>query len=240
MKDFLFDKLAQEKHIVSIVGAGGKTTIMYQLARYFARQGKKVLVTTTTHIWKPASNFAQSGAEVVALWKEGQYAVVGSIEEATGKLTQLSRELLLQYCSLADLVLVEADGAKGLPCKAPASHEPVLLPESNIVLGVIGLDALHKPVEEVCFRLQEVQSLLKVNAEHILNEEDVAKLLLAELGTRKLVGEREYFIVLNKADDLQRLEYSKRICSLLARQGFDEARAWIRGEALNGGKDCFL
>ena len=42
---------------------------------------------------------------------------------------------------LSDLVLIEADGSKRLPCKVPADHEPVLLPESDIVVAVLGLSA---------------------------------------------------------------------------------------------------
>lgn len=49
------------------------------------------------------------------------------------------------------MVLLEADGAKRMPCKVPAAHEPVLLPESDIVLTVAGLSALGRPLREVCF-----------------------------------------------------------------------------------------
>ena len=93
MEHFLFKYLQEEKHIVSLVGAGGKTTVMYQLAQHFANLGKKVLVSTTTHVFQPACNFAQSLAEVEALWQAGNYAVVGNIEAGTGKLTQLSADV---------------------------------------------------------------------------------------------------------------------------------------------------
>lgn len=65
MKHFLFEYLNQGKHIVAFVGAGGKTTIMCQLAKHFAKLGRRVIVTTSTHIWKPQNFFAQSIAEVV-------------------------------------------------------------------------------------------------------------------------------------------------------------------------------
>lgn len=240
MEHFLFKYLAKEKHIVSLVGAGGKTTIMYQLAQHFADQGKKVLVSTTTHILKPQANFAGNLAEVKALWQEGKYVVVGNVEKVTGKLVTLPKDLWQEYCSLADLILLEADGAKGLPCKAPAEHEPVLLPESDVVLGVVGLDALNKQVQEVCFRLAEVTALLGVTPEVVLNEDAVVKLLLSNRGTRKAVGERKYFIVLNKCDTLDAKGSAEKITALLQEEGFDLRRLWIRGEAVDGGKDCIL
>ena len=231
MEHFLFKYLQEKKHIVSLVGAGGKTTVMYQLAEHFANLGKKVLVTTTTHIFQPACNFAQALAEVEVLWKAGSYAVVGNIEAGTGKLTQLQTDVFEKYSDLADLVLIEADGAKRLPCKAPAENEPVLLPASDTVIAVMGLDALHQPISEVCFRLEKVQEVLGVMPEHCLTEEDAIKLLLSEQGAFKNVGQRTCFIVLNKCDDENRLNSALKIKSLLEKEGFDLEKLWIRGEA---------
>ncbi len=231
MEHFLFKCLEEKKHIVSLVGAGGKTTVMYQLAEHFANLGKKVLVTTTTHILLPASNFAQSVAEVEALWQAGSYAVVGNIEAGTGKLTELPTDVFEKYSSLADLVLIEADGAKGLPCKASAENEPVLLFESDTVIAVMGLDALHQPIKEVCFRLEKVMEVLGVLPEHCLMEEDAVKLLLSEQGAFKNVGQRNYFIVLNKCDDENRVNSALKIKSLLEKEGFELEKLWIRGEA---------
>ncbi len=42
------------KPLISIVGAGGKTTTMYTLAAELAAQGKRVVTTTTTNIYIPA------------------------------------------------------------------------------------------------------------------------------------------------------------------------------------------
>ena len=46
--------------VISFVGAGGKTSCMLELARNLAAQGKKVLVTTTTHMEHPL-NLDKSG-----------------------------------------------------------------------------------------------------------------------------------------------------------------------------------
>lgn len=231
MEHFLFKCLEEKKHIVSLVGAGGKTTVMYQLAEHFANLGKKVLVTTTTHIFQPNDNFAQSIAEVETFWETGSYAVVGSVEVSSGKLVKLPEEVLKNYSSLADLVLVEADGAKRFPCKASAENEPVLLPESDVVIAVMGLDALHQPIKKVCFRLEKIMEVLGVPSEHCLTEEDAVKILLSEHGAFKNVGQRNYFIVLNKCDNENRVNSAFKIKRLLEKEGFDLEKLWIRGEA---------
>ena len=46
--------LTEKEHIVSLVGGGGKTTLLYAMADHCARKGWQVLVTTTTHIRQPA------------------------------------------------------------------------------------------------------------------------------------------------------------------------------------------
>ena len=64
-----------------------------------------------------------------------------------------------------------------------------------------------------------------------MKEEDAVKLLLFEQGAFKNVGQRNYFIVLNKCDDKNKLDSALKIKSLLEKEGFDLEMLWIRGEA---------
>jgi len=123
---------------------------------------------------------------------------------------------LLAY---ADVLVCEADGARHMACKAPADHEPVILPQSDLVIGVMGMDVLGEPVDAVCHRPERVCALLGCDGAHRLTEEDMANILLSEQGTRKQVGGRDYCIVLNKCDDAQRLEAGKRIAAILRGRG---------------------
>ena len=142
--------LEETGHVISLVGSGGKTTLLYALARHYSAQGQRVLVSTTTHIQRPDANYAPDEAARDALWQAGTYAVAGVPAEG-GKLTMPPH--LADWMAEADTVLLEADGAKHHPCKAPAAHEPVLLRSSDIVLAAAGLSAVGKPLQDVCFRL---------------------------------------------------------------------------------------
>ena len=197
--------LAEKGHIVSLVGGGGKTTLLYAMAAHCARKGWRVLVTTTTHIQQPAAYYAPDEAMLAALWQAGQYAVIGTPAE-NGKLT-LPPQQLLRWMTQADAVFIEADGAKHYPCKLPAAHEPVLLPQSDIVLAVAGLSALSKPLREVCFRYDTIQPQFLASAPGApLTPPMLAQLLASAQGGRKAVGDRQFYAVLNQADtpELQR------------------------------------
>jgi probable selenium-dependent hydroxylase accessory protein YqeC len=211
--------LEDDRHVISIVGAGGKTTLMYALAECCARKGKKVLVTTTTHIFRPENSLWVEdiqGAE--KLWESNLYAVVGRPAE-DNKLRGLPEKELKMYIEMADVVLIEADGARRKPCKVPAFHEPVIPDESDIVIGVMGMDALNQPLEEVCFRMEEAVKFLHVATSDKLNINMMAEILASDKGTRKNVGGREYYVVLNKCDTKERVQAGEQIIRMLNKRG---------------------
>lgn len=217
-----------KKHNICLVGGGGKTTVMYELAAAWADCGCKVLVLTSTHILRPTDgSFAADVPVVQNLWQQGRYAVIGTPELSTGKLTApppgLYNELQLQ----ADVILCEADGSRHHPCKAPAAHEPVLLPDCDMVLAVAGMDALGRPLAQACQRPQLAAALLGCSLDSVIDEQMLAALLLSEQGARKNVGARAYYIVLNKCDLLKATQQEKLRQQLLA-AGMDEHRIWLR------------
>lgn len=217
-----------KKHTICLVGGGGKTTVMYELAADWAACGRKVLALTSTHILCPADgSFAADAAAVHNLWQQRRYAVIGTPELATGKLTLPPQDLYEALQLQADVILCEADGSKHHPCKAPAAHEPVLLPESDIVLAVAGMDALGRPLAQACQRPQLAAELLGCSAEKIIDAQMLASLLLSEQGARKNVGARAYYIVLNKCDLLKAAQQEEML-RLLVSEGIDERRIWLR------------
>lgn len=217
-----------KKHTICLVGGGGKTTVMYELAAAWAACGRRVLVLTSTHILRPVDgSFAADVPAVQNLWQQRRYAVIGTPELATGKLTLPPQSVYEELKLQADVILCEADGSRHHPCKVPAEHEPVLWPDSDIVLAVAGMDALGRPLAQACQRPQLAAELLGCGAEKILDEQMLAALLLSEQGSRKDVGTRTYYIVLNKCDLLKAAQQEEML-RLLVRAGIDEHRIWLR------------
>lgn len=217
-KDFPF--LSEKGHVISLVGGGGKTTLLYAMAGCCARKGWRVLGMTTTHIQQPpAGLWAQNDEELAALWSAGSYAVVGT-PAPENKLTILPEPQRTAWMTQADAVFLEADGAKHFPCKAPAEHEPVLLPQSDIVLAVAGLSAMDKPLREVCFRWEWAWPwLLNVRPDTTVTPALLAQLLSSPQGGRKLVENRQFYAVLNQADTPERKRFGLQTQALLRRSG---------------------
>lgn len=217
-----------KKHTICLVGGGGKTTVMYELAVAWAACGRRVLVLTSTHILRPVDgSFAADVLAVQNLWQQGRYAVIGTPEFATGKLTAPPQDLYEALKLQADVILCEADGSRHHPCKVPAENEPVLLPDSDIVLAVAGMDALDNSLQQACQRPQLAAELLGCSLDSVIDEQMLAALLLSEQGARKNVGARAYYIVLNKCDLLKATQ-QENLRWLLVRAGIDERRIWLR------------
>jgi probable selenium-dependent hydroxylase accessory protein YqeC len=134
---------------------------LFALARLAADSGERVLATTTAHIRDPEAadeaagkGFAPlvlepspiSSVGLERLARSGSRSVLASGREGT-KLVGISPEDADELARLFDLVLVEADGSRSLPIKAPAAHEPVVPSGTTAVIGLVGLDALGAPMD---------------------------------------------------------------------------------------------
>jgi len=159
--------LLPHERIVAFVGAGGKTSLIYALARQLSGWGCRVLVTTTTKMMPPSRNFMLLPGERVPHYK---HLTVGSaLDPETGKLLGVGPDEIpgLRERFRADFVLVEADGAAGRPIKAPEAHEPVIPACADLVVGLIGLDALGKPADAAT--VHRLETFLRVTG---MNEGD--------------------------------------------------------------------
>lgn len=168
--------------VTAIIGGGGKTTLMEALAGELSQKGS-VILTTTTHIRRPAQYETLTDADEALVSAALSHSRVVCVGEATeeGKLCapRLSIETLAR---LADFVLVEADGSKGLPLKAHEAHEPVIPPCAQRVVAVAGIDGIGKPIGAVCHRSARYAQLALADEETIVTPEIAARALNAEGG----------------------------------------------------------
>lgn len=229
-----------KKNIISFVGGGGKTSLIYKLGQELKALGKKVIITTTTHMFMPDSNVVLSGKEedIIKLLNDEDIITVGLLcdeknekfdynklkdrnslgsyeERIPRKISGVSKEIAESFIEIADFVLVEADGSKRLSLKVPAEHEPVILTGSNLVIGVCGIDAVGKKIKETCHRPNLVSRFLNTDEEHIINVWDVTKILASSEGQRKDVR-CPYKVIVNKVDTIIDLEKARDISKELS------------------------
>lgn len=203
--------------VICFTGGGGKTSAMFALADELADMGKRVIVSTSTHIFYPENRkvvLAEQAGTVKDFLKDdqewhsghtGQVLVTGQ-PAGEGKLKGMALLEMEQLSGLSDVLLVEADGAKRLPLKIPREGEPVLLKGTHGVVGCAGLDAIGSPWEEKCFRWELVKAAFGWQTEKsFITPAQAARILVSSNGTRKGAESMEYRILLNKADNESRL-----------------------------------
>ena len=140
---------------VALVGGGGKTTLLYALAKGVLGCGERVLCTTTTRMFPPEPEQARllltedESVQLDAIENEAVPTLVARCRLPDGKLSGLSPEAVRHLgCVFSGIVLVEADGAARRPLKAPAEHEPVLPPHVGCCIAVVGMDCVGMPLDD--------------------------------------------------------------------------------------------
>ncbi len=158
----------KENEIVSFVGGGGKTSLMFRLAEEIPLP-YNVVITTTTKIYRPSpekyplvllGKEDQVEKELAGYLKSGLRPVVGSGLLENNKVNGISpgQVSLLQGC--ADYILVEADGSKGLPLKGHLDYEPVIPGATTVLVVVVGADILGKTLDKKHVHRPEIVSQL--------------------------------------------------------------------------------
>lgn len=147
------------RKIIAVVGAGGKTTYIRKKVKDYLVEGKKIFVTTTTHMMKEYHTFVSDDAdEIIRVLMEKHYVMAG--RDCGEKIQALSKNTYERVCEYADVVLVEADGSKHMPIKFPAEHEPVIPQNATEIIIICGLHALGRPLNEAAHRLELVKKCL--------------------------------------------------------------------------------
>jgi probable selenium-dependent hydroxylase accessory protein YqeC len=208
--------------VVSVAGAGGKTTLIYRLASEARSCGLTVLVTTTTHmgmldddVTGPVlveSDGDPTPALVDALAREGRATLLGRRVRAD-KLEGVSAARVDSLAALADLVLVEADGARGRSLKVPAPHEPVIPRSTTVVVIVCALDALGQPLDdEHVHRVELVRAATGVEPGEAVDEDCLVMALRhVESYPSRVPPRARAGVFLNKAEDAEALAVGARL-----------------------------
>lgn len=199
--------LGIQKGVTAIIGSGGKTTLLRTLADELSG---RVLLCTSTHF--------QGYADLPTVLDPTESALQEALEKSRivcaagrspiGKLVDcgIAYEVL---ASLADYVLVEADGSAHRPLKAHLAHEPVIPPEAYQTICVTGVSGFGLPIAEAAHRPERFAALAETSMEAPATPENTA-LVLQKEG----LADRYFF---NQADTPERWEWALRAAQALNR-----------------------
>ncbi|MEM7093209.1 MAG: selenium cofactor biosynthesis protein YqeC [Actinomycetota bacterium] len=187
-----------DRELVSIVGGGGKTTTLFALGRQLG--GRRVLTTTT-----------KMGSErddgVAVLLDPSDDALGAALDRDPRALVWTDRSghradgVAPEACDrwfatgVADHVIVEADGSRRRPFKAPYPYEPVVPDQTTLLVACIGASALGGPIAEVCHRSDAVVDIVGGRIEDTLTPAKAAAVLLSDEGSRKSMPDHARFVI---------------------------------------------
>lgn len=167
--------------VTAVIGSGGKTTLLRELARELAAAGSTVVLATSTRILPFADVPTVCGATEDelrrALAKSGVVCVGEPAEKAKLAAPAMAFERLAR---LADYVLVEADGSRRLPLKAHAAWEPVVPPETVRTVLIVGASGFGRPVGEVVHRAELFCRIAGCAESDAATPEAIARAIAAE------------------------------------------------------------
>lgn len=179
------------KPVVALTGAGGKSTLLFRLGEELAAAGLQTLMTSTTRLWAQQIDrapFSLIAADPLLLSVElpislrgykWVLAMAGPAREPD-KLRGLAPNTICRLAALGDVdaVVVEADGSRERPLKAPAEHEPVVPACATHAVVVAGLVAMGRPLDRASVHRPElVAALAGLQIGDALTPAAVARLL---------------------------------------------------------------
>jgi probable selenium-dependent hydroxylase accessory protein YqeC len=188
----------QQRELVALVGGGGKTTTLAALGRQLP--GRVVLTTTTKMGRDQLGRFTvldgPDDADLRDALGSGPVVVRSRVEEhkAIG-VTAEACDRWFADPTMLDHLVVEADGARTRPFKAPRALEPVIPGNTTTVLAHIGADALGRVIVDQCHRPLRVASVAGCRPSERLTPERAAAVLLSDHGSRKGVPAAARFVV---------------------------------------------
>ncbi|MDA3040248.1 MAG: selenium cofactor biosynthesis protein YqeC [Actinomycetota bacterium] len=168
---------------VALVGGGGKSTLLHALGLQLP--GRRILTTTTKmgadqHRGHPVL-IGPTDAEIEAV----EAAAVVFSRTQGSKAVGVAPSDCDRWFRLADHVIVEADGARHHPFKAPRPFEPIVPDTCTMLVSVIGADALGRVIADQCHRPLRVAALAGCSPYVRLTPDAAATVILHERGARR-------------------------------------------------------
>lgn len=217
----LADLLGARAGVICAVGAGGKKSLLYQLAR---EHPGRVALTATVHTTEfpadlPLAQVVDDDAvlsqRVLAL-AQSRSVAYACPSDKPGRYAGVSPGTIRSINDEGGFAttLVKADGARMRWIKAPEDNEPVLVPNADTVIPVLSARAIGEPLSErVAHRVERVSAVTGVAAGAPLTPEAVGRLMASAAGALRGIGDARVVPLINMVDDAGREQLAREAAS---------------------------
>jgi probable selenium-dependent hydroxylase accessory protein YqeC len=222
--------LGSHEH-VALVGGGGKTTLLHALGRSLT--GTRVLTSTTKMAARQHATLpvwlGPTDHEISTAVLNGPLMVWAATR--ADKAVGVSPERCDQLFQLVDHVIVEADGSRQMPFKAPNPFEPVVPRSTTMLVSVIGARALGKVIADACHRPLRVAALADCSPYQRLTPAAAARVLAHPDGLRRaLVPGARFAIAITQLDEAGP-DHINELVEHLERSAFGGTIVLVRDES---------
>ena len=125
-----------------------------------------------------------------------------------------------------DHIIVEADGAKGLPLKAPGEQEPVIPSATTLLIPIVGIDAVGKPLnKEQAFRPERIAELTGTKLGDPITPHLIGTLMVHPQGLCKGVPSGARIVpFINKVETTEGLTKAREVAQEVLAEGHEIER----------------
>jgi probable selenium-dependent hydroxylase accessory protein YqeC len=200
--------------IITVVGAGGKTSLINYIANKY-KDSSKILLTTTTKIYVPSKDlykyiYMLDENEKIDIHAGLGIIVIGKSINKEKKIIGLDFDNIKHLTPKFDLILIEGDGSKKKKLKGWNDAEPLVYPKSTKTIGILDITSYDMPInDENIHRLKEFKEIIKNNNSNV-DINNFIDIILNENGLFKnAYGEKILFI--NKVENNENEEIAKQL-----------------------------
>jgi len=210
----------EKGNIISIVGSGGKTTLMFELSKKL-KENHKILVTTSTKIYKPSKiDYDYLYTNINDYINRNSYndkpsvtVISNNIDLINNKLVGLNEETLNNLINDFDITLIEADGSRNLPIKGWKNNEPNVPLCTNKTIGVIPIDIINRKADKnIVYGIEEFKEI--IGDISYIDFEAIGRICSDKLGIFKN-SKGKLYLYINKADTKQLVAETLKLAEYL-------------------------
>lgn len=198
------------KQVVSVIGGGGKSTLLQKIAKELVEENLKVILTSTTKfqlfpgveltLKKEHTNYFSRLKDILV---KNKVALLANDFYKSERLVGVEKESVPELTEIADIILIEADGSRQRSLKTHKKHEPVIPEISTTVIIICGANVVGQPLsEETVHRAKLFSEKWNLPFGAVLTPEIIAReLLSARSYLRYIPNQAVVSIFINKADN---------------------------------------